>query len=592
MHLRRRFPSMLGLGALACLVTLAGCAGSSRVREAQRAEKAGRYDQAVALYTQALAEHPQDARIKEQLDRAKLRASGAHALEASRQMSTGDLMGAKRELEVALTLNPTDAQIKKQIEELDALIAEKGEDAERRSLKALRRQVSEAPFGSLSVAPGATAPAGFVFRDASLRDVLLSLGTLAGVNVVFDNDFSDETVSIDLENATFEEAFHSLCTTTGNFYRVETDNLITIVPDTPTKRREYEQQVARTFYLSSADLKETIDLLRIVLGARRIAPLTATNAFTIVDTPERVKAAETIVDSLDKSRSEVIVELELLEVDRTRMVEYGIQLRSAGENGIRTSILPGDVTLEQAPYASGNVFVAGLPGAVLSLLRADSDTRVLANPQLRAVDGETAQAEFGERVPVPVTTFTPIATGGVPQQPVTTFQYENIGVNIVVTPRVHHDDEISLSLEVRLSTISGQGFGGLPTFGNRLVNTVLRLGDGETSLLAGLINDEERTSLNGTPGLANVPILGRLFAANKKEIKESDIVLTLTPRIIRRSDVTLEDLLPRAIEGAGGTNVLYEATPQPLPRREPEPPANNEDEPEEAPTRRPPNPQR
>jgi general secretion pathway protein D len=469
-------------------------------------------------------------------------------------------------------MNPNDTQIAKEIEELDLLIAEKGEEAERSSIASMRRRLSDAPLGSLAVAPGAEAPAGFVFRNASLRDVLLSLGTLAGINVVFDEDFVDVPVSIDLTDATFEDAFRSLTNTTRNFYRVENDRLVTIIPDTESKRREYEQQVTRTFYLSSADLKETIDLLRIVLGARRIAPLSATNALAIVDTPERVKAAERIIDSLDKSRGEVIVEMEVLEVNRSRMQEYGIQLRSAGTDGIQTSIFPGDTTLDQPTYSPENMFVAGLPGAVLSLLRTDSDTRVLANPQLRAVDGETAQAEFGQRVPVPITTFTPIATGGVPQQPVTTFQYENVGVNIQVTPRVHHNNEISIALEVRLSTISGTGFGDLPTFGNRAVNTVLRLGDGESSLLAGLISDEERTSLKGTPGLASVPLLGRLFSANSKEVQESDIVITMTPRIIRRTDVSLEDLLPHVIEGIGGTNFLYEP-PQPLPRREPAEPS-------------------
>ena len=556
--------------ALSALVAFAGCAGSSYLKDAQTAEKIGRYDQAVALYTQALAESPDDRHILQDLGRAKIRASEAHALQAARRMQLGDLLGAQEELSVALTLNPTDEQIARQLRELEATITERGEAADRRSLAALKKQVSDAPFGSLQIAPGAAAPAGFIFQDASLRDVMLSLGTLAGVNVVFDSDFRDQTISIDLEDATFEEAFRSLCTTTQNFYRVEGGNMVTIVPDTDAKRREYEQQVTRTFYLSTADLKETMDLLRIVLGARRIAPHTANNALTIVDTPERVKAAERIIDSVDKGRAEVIVEVEVLEVDRTRMDEYGIQFRSAAEEGgIRAGIFPQDTTADQRPYSASNLAVVGLPGAVLSLLRADSDTRVLANPQLRAVDGESAQAEFGERVPVPITTFTPIATGGVPQQPVTTFQYENIGVNILVTPRVHHDNQVSIALEVRLSTISGTGFGGLPKFGNRSVNTVLRLGDGETSLLAGLINDIERTSLAGTPGLASVPLLGRVFSANKKEVEESDIVLTLTPRIIRNTDVTIEDLLPHTIDGAStGGAVLYEP-PQPVPRREP-----------------------
>ena len=561
---RRSLTLVVTLG----LVALIGCAGSSYLKDAETAEKLGRYDQAVALYTQALTENPDDRHIQQDLGRAKLRASAAHALKAARRMQVGDLTGAEEEYAVALTLNPTDEQIAKQLRELEATITERGEVAERRSLAALKKQVSDAPFGSLQIAPGAAAPAGFLFQDANLRDVLLSLGTLAGVNVVFDSDFRDETISIDLEDATFEEAFRSLCTTTQNFYRVEGGNMLTIVPDTQAKRREYEQQVTRTFYLSTADLKETIDLLRIVLGARRIAPHTANNSLTIVETPERVKAAERIIGSVDKGRAEVIVEVEVLEVDRRRMEEYGIQLRSAAEEGgIRAGIFALDTTADQSPYSASNLTVVGLPGAVLSLLRADSDTRVLASPKLRAVDGETAQAEFGERVPVPITTFTPIATGGLPQQPVTTFQYENIGVNILVTPRVHHDNQVSIALEVRLSTISGIGFGGLPTFGNRSVNTVLRLGDGETSLLAGLINDVERISLAGTPGLASVPLLGRMFSANKKEIAESDIVLTLTPRIIRNTDVTLDDLLPYVIDGVGaGGNLLYEP---PIPRRDP-----------------------
>ena len=556
------------LALAVALYWLSGCAGSSYVKDAEIAEKARRYDQAVALYTRALAEKPNERHIAQDLERAKLRASQAHALEGVRRMTLGDLRGAEEELEIALTLNPTDRQLAAQLHELKDTIAERGEEAERRSLAALKRQIRDAPFGGLDLASGAIAPASFVFRRASLRDVLLSLGALAGINVVFDSDFRDENVSIDLEDATFEDAFRSLCTTTRNFYRVESANLVTIIPDTQAKRREYEQQVARTFYLSSADLKETIDLLRIVLGARRIAPHTANNALTIVDTPERVRAAEIIINSIDKSRSEVIVEIEVLEVDRTRMEEYGIQFRSAAEDGgIRAVIFPQDGTANESPYRSSNLFTAGLPGAVLSLLRADSDTRLLANPHLRAVDGETAQAEFGERVPVPITTFTPIAAGGVAQQPVTTFQYENIGVNILVTPRVHHDNQVSIALEVRLSTISGTGFGGLPKFGNRSVNTVLRLGDGETSLLAGLINDVERTSLTGTPGLASLPVIGRLFSANKKEIEETDIVLTVTPQIIRRTNVSLEDLLPHVIDGISGTGVLYE--PQPVPRREP-----------------------
>jgi len=204
----------------------------------------------------------------------------------------------------------------------------------------------------------------------------------------------------------------------------------------------------------------------------------------------------------------------------------------------------------------------------------DGDTRILASPRLRMVDGQTAIAQFGERVPIPITTFTPIAQGGIAQQPITTFEYQNIGVNIEVTPRTHHNDEVSLQLRVQLDNISGTTLQGLPTFGNRFVETLLRLKDGETSLLAGLILTEERTSMTGIPGLASVPILGRLFAANKDEARETDIVLILTPRVVRRANLTLDDLRSYIVEGGTSGGLLYEA-PVPAPRN---PRSDNDEE--------------
>jgi general secretion pathway protein D len=165
-----------------------------------------------------------------------------------------------------------------------------------------------------------------------------------------------------------------------------------------------------------------------------------------------------------------------------------------------------------------------------------------------------AQAKFGERVPVPVTTFLPIATGGVSQQPITSYNYENIGVNIDITPRIHHNDDVSLSLKVELSNISGKGYGELPTFGNRSVTTTIRLRDGETNMLAGLIRDEERKVLNGVPGLSDIPVIGRLFAANETETKQTDIILVITPHVVRVLELNEADLRPFRIgrEAAGG----------------------------------------
>jgi general secretion pathway protein D len=187
-------------------------------------------------------------------------------------------------------------------------------------------------------------------------------------------------------------------------------------------------------------------------------------------------------------------------------------------------------------------------------------------------------------VPVPVTTFSPIATGGVAQQPITSFNYENIGVNIDITPRTHHDGEVSLALRILVSSISGTGFGGLPTFGNREINTVIRLRDGETNLLAGLIRDDERQVLEGIPGLSDIPLVGRLFSHSRSQTQESDIVLTLTPRIVRVLDLNEDDLRPfrvgRAGTGAPGVidlPVVLEPPPTALPPAttpQPQPPAD------------------
>src|SRR5262249_11200713 len=187
-------------------------------------------------------------------------------------------------------------------------------------------------------------------------------------------------------------------------------------------------------------------------------------------------------------------------------------------------------------------------------------TRTLANPHIRAEEGISASARFGDRVPVPVTTFAPIAAGGVNTQPITSYAYENIGVNIDITPRIHLDDQVTLGLRVTISNISGTGFGGLPTFGNREITTTIRLKDGETNMLAGLIRDDERTVLEGVPGLSDMPMVGRLFANNHKEVQQTDIILTLTPHIVRVLDVTEADLKPFRMGRDAGSSPLTEVT--------------------------------
>jgi general secretion pathway protein D len=412
-------------------------------------------------------------------------------------------------------------------------------------------------------------PESLTLRDANSRDVFTALGQIAGVNVIFDPQFRPQPLSIDLRNSSFEDALQAVATATRNFYRVTAQRTVTIIPDTTAKRQEYEEEVVRPFFLSNADLKETMDLLRVVIDARRVAPVSATNAIMIKDTPERVAAAGKIIAAIDKARPEVVIDVELLEVDRTRLREFGLQLASPAEtptgiDGVASVNREGLSLRDLTNLTQSDIILTNLPNLYYRLLKSDTNTRTLANPQLRTSEGLPAQARFGERVPVPVTTFSPIATGGVNQQPITSFNYENIGVNIDITPRMHHDDQVSLALRISVSNISGAGFGGLPTFGNREINTVIRLRDGETNLLAGLIRDEERRILRGVVGLSDLPVVGRLFAQTHREIQETDIVMMLTPRVIRVLDLNEDDLRPFRV-GDNLTAPLALPVPVPLP---------------------------
>ena len=574
---------------MAILATLAlgmGCATSSALRDGQRAEDLQDYDRAVVAYSKALKEHPDDRSVRLALDRAKLRASQDHFTRGRRLADTGKYEQALLELQIAAELNPSNGDV---------------DDLLRTTRTALRAKVAVSHEGKTNLEllidhardlapPGLELPheiklpGSLVFRDASSRDVITALARFANVNVVFDPAFREAPISIDLRNAMFDDALSSVTSSTRNFYRVTAARTVTIAPDTPAKRREYEEEIVRTFYLGNADLKETIDLLRIVVDARRIAGVPATNAITIKDSPERVAAAARVITAIDKARPEVVIDVELLEVDRTKLQEYGLQIASPGNppTGINgaADVNRNNFTLHDLrTLTSSDVFLTGVPALYYRLLKNDVNTRALANPQLRTSEGIAAQARFGERVPVPVTTFAPIATGGVSQQPITSFNYENIGVNIDITPRTHHNDDVSLALKVEVSNISGVGFGGLPTFGNRSITTVIRLRDGETNMLAGLIRDDERRSLAGVPGLSDLPLIGRLFAYNKKEVQQTDILLTLTPHIIRVLDLDEADLRPFRVGRETPVPVLEQpVTPLPAdapPRDEaaPAPPA-------------------
>jgi general secretion pathway protein D len=561
---------------------LAGCATSSAFRAGVRAEERRDFDRAVLEYSRALQADPGNSEYRRRLEITRTRAATEHALSARRLQARGQLKEALDELRLAYDLNPGDPALRDQIAKLEARIRDGRQEA---SIDEIKARASEKTLPGLNLGPDARKPLTLRFSDAMLREAYQALGRVAKVNFIFDPLLVDKPVDLDLRDVTFEQALEALGSAGGTFHHVSSTGLITVVPDNQTKRREYERHVVKTFFLSNAEVKEAIDLLRITLAARQVALVPGANAITIVDTPEKVRAAERIIATIDKRRSEVVVDVEILEVNRSLLKDYGIEITSGieGASGVAGGIFPrsiieederdasGDVirdyqgravrrerpiTLDDNPYDANNLLVSNLPGVIYRLLRTDSSTRLLANPRLRISEGQSAEARFGDQVPVPVTVFAPVAQGGLAQQPVTSFEYKNVGVNIDISPRVHHDGDISLTLKLEISSVGGSGYQGLPTFNTRTVKSTIRLREGETNVLAGLISDTERTSLSGLPGLSSLPLIGALFSRNKTEAVQTDIVMTLTPRILGWPEISEEDLLSFDLDDEGSALVF------------------------------------
>lgn len=544
-----------------------GCASTGGVRQAQQAEDIRDYDLAVARYTKILRAKPSDRDALNGLDRSKLRAAEAHLLRGRRLEATGKFDEAVMELQLASELNPASGDISRELRTTRLALRNKLaiDDGGQTKLDAVLARTRASVPASMNV-PETRLPASIrLGRDATVRQAYQLIAQLAQLSIMFDASLPDTVAQIDLKNLTVKEALDALARTTQTFYKVTAPGTITVAPDTPGKRREYAEEMIQSFYIGNADPKETMEMLRVVADARAVSLVSSTNSIVMRDTPERLVAVQRLLAAVDKARPEVVIDVEIMEVDRNRLREYGLQFASPGSPGVDGSIDAGSdgLTLRTLRNLSqADALISGLPALYYRLLKTDSSTRTLANPHLRALEGVSASAKFGERVPVPTVTFAPFAAGGTPQQPITSYTYENIGVNLDIISRTHPNDDVTLTVKMDLSSVAGSGYAGLPTFASRQLSTQIRLKDGETNILAGMIRDDERTTLEGIPGLSDIPVLGRLFAKNHTERQQTDIVLTLTPHIIRVLDLSEADL--SAFTVARDTSATTGSMPMPI----------------------------
>ncbi len=403
-------------------------------------------------------------------------------------------------------------------------------------------------MGPPQLDPRSNIPILLNFHDVEVGKIFEAISKASGINFIYDEKVElDRERTIDLGNVSLAKALDILMLQTKNFYKVIDEHTLLLAPDTRQKRQEYEDQVIRTFFLSNADTKTIVTLLRSLLQSRQIAENADLNSVTLKDTPEKVAIGERIIAANDKSKGEVLIDVELLQINRTTARNIGIDLSSktlsVGFGDGQASVPLNNLDILRQ---TGNWTVGVIPSVILSFLKSDSDTKVVAKPQLRVSEGERAELLIGDRVPIPTTSFNTSQTVGGNIVPITSFTYQNVGITVQIQPRVHHNKEVTLKVQVEVSQVTGavetSAGQAQPIIGTRQIQTVIRLRDGETNLLAGLIQRSRSDNQAGVAGISDIPGFGRIFSNNDIQTTDTDIVMTLTPRIIRIPDITEQDL--------------------------------------------------
>ncbi len=549
---------------LLSLLALALSCGSMAYHRAVRFSEQDNLDQAVANLKAAVKANPNSIKYKTTLVRTRFAASQKHVEAAKRALARRELTKAADELMKALKLDPGNQYARDTLARVlaTAKAEEKKSKAPRLTIAQMKKE-AEKKSGVPKLSPDSNIPIVLKFKNTSLKTILEAISKASGINFLYDERANvNKKVSVDFAKVRLEQVLNYLMMQSKNFYKVLDPHSIIIVPDNRQKRAEYEDQVIQTFYLSNANVKDVFQLVRSILQIRKMAMNQKLNSITIQDTPERVAIAQKIIENNDKSKGEVVVDVELLEVDSFLTRDLGIDLSSktfmigpkinvqTTDNGTAFGDA-GPIPLNELGRTLGHaLFVAPIPNLIVNMLLTNSDSQVLAQPQLRVMEGEKAMVHIGDRIPIPTSQSYLPSQGTTSYTPLTSYTYQDTGVKIQVEPRVHFNREVTLKLKVEVSAIngyiqSGNSLSGKqPIISTREMKTVIRLKDGETSLLAGLIKKNGTTTLSGIPGLSEVPFLRRLFSNTTREKKSTDVVMLVTPHIVRMPNITEQNLEP------------------------------------------------
>jgi general secretion pathway protein D len=561
----------------------------------QDAEARQHYEDAYNFFKKAYDLKPKELRYRSAFERTRFEAAAEVVHNGQKLREGGKLDEAVAAFQRALEIDPTLYIAKQELIRTQKMINDQHNPEPQAAGPpvGLERRIRDAS-GPVELAPISNIPITVKLTDKS-DTVFRTIGQLAGINVLFDPDYTPRPIKVELNGVTLEEALEITALESKTFWRPVTSNTIFVAADNAAKRKELEQSVLKTFYLSNlsqpTELQDVVNAIRAVLDVQRVQQLLSQNALVVRGTPDQIALAQKLVEDLDKARPEVIIDIAVMQVSKDKSRTLGINPPSSAtvqlQSNLNTTTTTTSGTTTTGTTSSGTSngielntlgslnatdFQVTIPSANLSAVMGLSDTKLIQNPQVRALDGQKASLKIGDRVPVATGSFQP-GIGGVGINPLvnTQFQYLDVGVNIDITPHVHQNGEVTLKISMDVSAVTGQqNIGGIsqPIIGQRKIEHEIRLKDGEANLLGGIMEDQQTKQLSGIPGLAQIPILKYLFGQTTQDHSENEIVFAIVPHIIRSPE--LNEINQRAIQiGTANAIELHHVskvmTPSPSP---------------------------
>ncbi len=544
-------------------------------KSGQNAEARENYDAAFDFYQKANAKNPKELTYRAALYRIRVTASAAHMTKGHKLLQSGDEQGALAEFMHAAEIDPGNQAAEQEIARIRSKNGQAAPASEADLPEPTGEQQEIDTIGSPPELKPMTSEPLTLHMTEDAKVVYQAIGKAAGVNVLFDPDYNSKRMQVDLNNVSLLDALRIVGTMSGTFWRPVTANTIFVAQNTRIKRTELDEQAVQTFYLTNAwqqnDLNDVQTALRNVLTGAKIYGVASQNAIVMRGTPDELLLAQKLINDLDKARAEVVVDIAVLEVsknwERTLGIAWpssvGVALQPPTSSTSSTSSTPsttGSTTTSTSPtlydlaHLKATNFAVTVGSATLNLLLTDSNTKVLQSPRIRATDSQKATMKIGSRIPIATGSYqTGAATAVVSSLVNTQFQYQDVGVNIEMTPTVHFDHDVTLKIKIEVTSQSGQvTISGVtePILSQRVVDQVIRLHEGEASILGGIQNNQSQESWNGIPGLSAIPILKYLFGSKDHTITDDEIVFAVVPHIVRSQELDQANL--RAIDTGAG----------------------------------------